>query len=285
MSDIKAYLLSVGNRAFASHKDDFGLLKETFAKKKIEVIETLSLPESDRAFVVLSGSDLTGIEEFMSQKLQPIKKIVLFITSDECGTFNVDKISHPNIKIWKQYPYPKHNKYFKMALGAPIRLRQNTPEYAEKEIDLFFAGQITHQRRQELGEVMRSLNTENYWPTAGFMQGGSAKDYYQKVAETRVVPAPAGTATIDSFRFYEALELLAMPIGDTKNSSGEDFDYWNYVFEQHVPFPKTNDWYRLPDMVNNIVSEYPANMHMVVAWWIRYKRDFANKIMEQINEH
>ena len=285
MSDIKAYLLSVGNRAFASHKDDFGLLKETFAKKKIEVIETLSLPESDRAFVVLSGSDLTGVEEFMSKKLQPIKKIVLFITSDECGTFNVDKISHPDIKIWKQYPYPKHKKYFKMALGAPIRLRQNTPEYTEKEIDLFFAGQITHQRRQELGKVMQSLNTENYWPTAGFMQGGSAKDYYGKVAKTRVVPAPAGTATIDSFRFYEALELLAMPIGDTKNSSGEDFDYWDYMFEQSVPFPKTNDWHNLPPMVDQIVSEYPANMHRVVSWWIKYKRDFSNKIMEQINEH
>jgi hypothetical protein len=285
LSDTKAYLFSIGNRAFASHKDDFGFVRQAFIKNKIEVVETLSLPEVDKAFVVLSGSDLTGLEEFVSERLQVIKKIVLFITSDECGTFNVDKIKHPDIKIWKQYPYPKHKKYFKMPLGAPIMLEKNMPEYSQKNIDLFFAGQITHQRRQELGAVMDSLNTEHYLPTAGFMQGSPSKDYYAKVAKAKVVPAPAGSATIDSFRFYEALELLAMPIGDTKNSSGEDFDYWDYVFEQTVPFPKTNDWNSLPSMVDQISSEYPANMHKVVAWWIKYKRDFCNKIMEQINEH
>ena len=284
MSAVKAYLLSVGDRAFASHKDDFGFLKETFVKNKIEIIETLSLPETDKSFVVLSGSDLTGLEVYMSEKLKPIKKIVLFITSDECGTFDVKKIKHPDIKIWKQYPYPKHEKYFKMPLGAPIMLSQNLPEYSQKEIDLFFAGQITHQRRQELGVAMRSLNTDNYLPTAGFMQGLPTKDYYEKVVKTKVVPAPAGSATIDSFRFYEALELLAMPIADTKNSSGKEFDYWDYVFEQSVPFPKTNDWNALLPMVEEIVSEYPANMHRVVAWWIKHKRDFSNKIMEQINE-
>jgi len=285
LSDIKAFLFSVGNRPFASHKDDFGLLQQTFNKKKIEIIETLELPETDRAFIVLSGSDLTGIESYVSGKLQSIKKIVLFITSDECGTFNVDKISHPDIKIWKQYPYPRHKKYFKMPLGVPIQIIKNMPEYATKEIDVFFGGQITHQRRQELGSVMKDYKPEHYWPTAGFMQGGHPKDYYAELAKSKVSPAPAGTATIDSFRFYEGLELLAVPVGDTKNSVGEDFDYWNYMFEQSVPFPKTNDWKNLPGMVDSIIAEYPANMHKIVSWWIKYKRDFANKIMEQINEH
>ena len=36
----------------------------------------------------------------------------------------------------------------------------------------------------------------------------------------------------------------------------------------------------IPSLLNN----YPHNMHQVVSWWIKYKRDLSIKLMDQINE-
>jgi hypothetical protein len=284
LSKIQAFLLTTKKLPPASHKDDFGFVKEALEKNNIEILEVTRLPRRSKAFVVISGSDLAGKEKFISNKLTVIKKIVMFITSDEAGAFDADKIDHPDIKIWRQYPYKKDSKFFKMALGAPMTMKSDIPKYAEKEKDIFFAGQITHQRRQELAETIESMGIKDYVPTPGFMQGDPRRTYYQKMCRARVVPAPAGHPCIDSFRFYEALEMLAMPIGDTKDSNGVEFDIWNYIFKSKLPFPRTKDWSELPEILEKILSDYPNNMHQAVAWWIKYKRDFANKIMEQINE-
>ena len=40
----------------------------------------------------------------------------------------------------------------------------------------------------------------------------------------------------------------------------------------------------LSSIVPDLLAEYPANMHRVVAWWIKYKRDFGLKIMEAVHE-
>lgn len=284
MSNLKAFLLSVEDRPFASHKDDFGFVKEAFDKKGIEILEVLSLPRREKAFVVLSGSDLLGLEDQISKELLNIKKIVLFITSDECGDFDTDRISHPNIKIWKQYPYEKHEKYFKMPIGVPMTMKNDVPEYTNKEEEVFFAGQVTHPRRQELYKAINNLGIKNYLKTDGFMQGDPRNTYYKKMSKAKIVPAPAGFASIDSFRFYEAIELLAMPIGDVKSAKGQKFDIWSFMFQHHGPFPKTQNWNRLEKIISEILKDYPGNMHQVVSWWIKYKRDFANTIMEQINE-
>lgn len=282
LSSERAFLYGIEGYPLANHKNDFGFVSEAFTKNNIVPEEVHSLPRIDKAFVVVSGSDMHGSESTVSKELRKINRVVLFITSDECGLFNVDKINHPNIKIWVQSPYPKHEKYFKMPIGAPLMLKNNLPEYTEKTSDIFFAGQITHQRRQELGKAIGYLNNVDYVPTAGFMQGDTPDVYYSKMTKSKIVPAPAGNVTIDSFRFYEALEMLTLPIGDIKDSSGNDFDFWDYTFGEEVPVPKTDNWYLLLDIAVRSIENYPANMHKAVSWWIKYKRDFANEIMEQI---
>jgi hypothetical protein len=164
-------------------------------------------------------------------------------------------------------------------------MKDNLPEYTNKKNDAFFSGQITHDRRRELAQFMPSVPNALFNPTPGFTQGYEPKEYYRHIAESKMVPSPAGTSTVDSFRFYEALELLSLPIGDLKSSTNEKYNFWDFVFEQETPFiPKTTTWKVLPNIVEKGVSDYPGNMHRAVGWWIKYKRDFAYKIMEQINE-
>ena len=284
MSDIKAYLLGLDGKSFADHKWDFGFLKEAFKKNKIDYEEVTSLPECDKAFVVICGYENRNIPFEISTELRKIKRVVLFITADERGLFRADKLKHPNIFVWIQSPYPgRHDNFYKMPIGLPSHLKDNLPDYTSKKNDVFFSGQITHDRRKQLAEIMPSVPNALFNPTPGFTQGYEPKEYYKHILESKIIPCPAGTSTIDSFRFYEALEMLSLPVADIRNSNNEKQDFWNFCFEQEVPVSKTANWYTLPEIVLQDLKDYPANMHRAVSWWIKYKRDFAYKIMEQLN--
>lgn len=277
---IKAYILSLNPLDTADGKWDYGLLRETFKRKKINEISVAALPNDDRAFVVIPGGGNAGKEEEINNELSKINRVVLFITGDECALFDVDKIKHKNISIWIQTPHDKHEKYNRFFLGPASHIKNNIPPYTEKKYDVFFGGQITHQRRQELARIMPRMKNSLYKPTEGFAQGDPPTEYYKNMLASKVVPAPSGAAVIDNFRFYEALEMLALPIGDLKEASGKEKHFYEYVYGKTVPVPLTHDWHQLPKIMLEIMNDYPNNMHRAVCWWIKYKRDFANKIME-----
>lgn len=279
---LKAYIYSKDPLDSANGKWDYGLLKQTFKKNKIDEVVVDYLPNTERAFVVIPGKGNAGKENEISKELNKINRVVLFITGDEENLFDVDQINHNNISIWIQYPTKKHQQYNKLPIGAPQHIKDNLPEYSQKTYDVCFAGQITHQRRQQLASAITSLNNLIYKPTDGFAKGLTPKEYYKDLFSAKIAPAPAGVVSIDSFRFFEAIEMLCVPIADLRNSKGQKENFYQYVFDQVNIFPSTNNWSELPSIVNSIFKEYPNNMHRIVAWWIKYKRDFAIKIMKEI---
>jgi hypothetical protein len=284
MNQPKAYIYSIDPLDAADGKWDYGLLKETFEKNNVDQVVVKQIPKADRGFVIIPGQGNAGKEKEISNQLKNLDRAVLFITGDECALFDVDKIDHPNISIWVQYAHPQHDKYNKFFIGVPQHLKSNLPDYPIKEYDIYFGGQITHQRRQQLAEVMPTLPNALYKPTEGFAQGEQPKDYYRTLSKTRVAPAPAGAMVIDTFRFFEAVEMLALPIGDLIDSKGEMIDYFNYVYHQEIPIKKIDDWAKLKRLLPKLLSNYPNNMHQVVCWWLKYKRDFSLKIMRDIYE-
>jgi hypothetical protein len=281
-----AYMLSYNTEATPNEKWDFGFLKEAFNKKNIEILNVKQLPNCDRAFVVIPGPQSIGNEDGISNELNKIKRVVLFITGDEEGTFDIEKITHNNIEIWIQYPHEKHQAYNKLPTGTPQHLKENLPNLPiKKDYDVYFAGQITHQRRQELDRAMSTVSNALYLPTKGFTQGDPPKEYYTKLASAKFAPAPSGVVVVDSFRFYEAIEMLCLPIADSINANGQKDNFWERLFDHKYQGPQINNWKNLESIKEEILSDYPQNMHKVVQWWIHYKRDFANKIMEQVNEY
>jgi hypothetical protein len=292
---INAYIYSPDKKTCPSDKWDYGLVKELFEINNIETKKVFELPECDRAFVVVSGPHLDMsctwfdnkeiiYEEKISNELQRISRVVLFITGDESGTFDVEKIKHNNIEIWVQYPHEKHEKYNKLPLGSPEHIKRNIPKYKNKDFDLFFSGQITHQRRKELDLNIKKINNVLYNATDGFAKGYAFAEYYEKMSSAKIVPCPSGAVVIDSFRLYEAIEMMCMPIADLVTSGGKDFNFYNFVFGSNFPIDVTNNWANLKTIVPNLLNNYPNNMHQIVCWWIKYKRDLAIKIMRQINE-
>ena len=281
---VKCYAISPKNKGYSNDKWDFGFLQEAFTKNNVDVLQVNKLPKSERAFVVAPGFEWHSREEILSNELNNIGRVVLFITADEAGVFQMNKIVHSNIEIWIQYPYPDHESYNKLPLGFPNHKENIIPKYPTKELNVYFSGQITHQRRQEIANALPSVPNSLYNLTKGFAQGETPSDYYRFLASAKFAPAPAGSVTIDSFRFYEGLEMLCLPIPDRVSSSGEDYGFWEILF-QDMPITQIDNWARLRKMVQQLLNDYPANMHRAVSWWIKQKRDFAYKIMEQINEH
>jgi hypothetical protein len=284
MNQSKCYLYSFNEEDCAADKWDYGLLKEIFDKHKVEQVKVLSIPTVDRGFVVIPGPQNLGHEEHINDQLKNISRLVLFITGDEEGKFDIAKIDHPNAEIWIQYPHKKHKKYNKLPVGVPQHLKKLAPEYPSKSNNLYFGGQITHSRRRQLAKVMPTLPNALFKPTAGFAQGDKPVDYYKTLATAKIVPAPSGAVVIDSFRFFEALEMLCLPIADNVDPDGNHVDFYKDIFGSKIPIPHVTNWAELVDLVPKLLNRYPQNMHMAVSWWIKYKRDLGIKIMEQVNE-
>lgn len=280
---IKTYLYSFKAEDCSADKWDYGLLKEVFDKYQIEQVRVTSIPKTERAFVVVPGPQNLGYEESVNREIQNVSRLVLFITGDEEGKFDIEKISHPNAEIWVQYPYEKHKDLNKLPIGVPQHLKKLVPEYPSKDYDICFSGQITHPRRQQIAKVMPFMPNALFTPTAGFAQGGEPKDYYKALASAKIAPAPAGAATIDTFRFFEAIEMLCLPIFDRIDSKGNSRDFYKDVFGYAIPVNGVVNWSELRKLVPELLNQYPGNMHIVVAWWIKYKRDLGIKMMRQVN--
>ena len=280
---INAYLYSFKQEDCAADKWDYGLLKQFFNKNNIKPDRVTTLPNTDRAFVVIPGPQNIDYEDQISEELSKISRVVLFITGDESATFKIDKIKHDNIEIWIQYPHRKHSQYNKLALGVPQHLSNNLPQYQDKSCDVFFSGQITHQRRQELATVMPEIPNSFYNPTTGFAEGLSPKRYYDKMFLSKIVPCPSGAMVIDSFRFYEAIEMLCLPIGDKLDSKMQRTDFFNFLFQGEHSIKTVENWQNLPDLLPELLNNYTFEMHQVVCWWIKYKRDLFNELMRQVN--
>jgi hypothetical protein len=283
MNDLKAYLYSVNQEDCAADKWDYGLLKQFFNKNNIKPDRVTTLPKTDRAFVVIPGPQNVDYEDQISEELNKIGRVVLLITGDESATFKVDKIEHNNIDIWIQYPHRKHSQYNKLALGVPQHLSNNLPEYQDKSYDVFFSGQITHQRRQELATVMPEIPNSFYNPTTGFAEGLKPKQYYNKMFLSKIVPCPSGAMVVDSFRFYEAIEMLCLPIGDKLDPRMRNTDFFNFLFDGNHTIKTFENWKQLPELLPKLLNDYTSDMHQVVCWWIKYKRDLFIELMRQVN--
>jgi hypothetical protein len=281
---IKTYLYSFNEKDCAADKWDYGLLKEIFDKYELDQIKVTSIPKEDRGFVVVPGPQNLGHEEDVNTQIQNLSRVVLFITGDEEGRFDISKINHPNIEIWIQYPHEQHKQYNKLPIGVPQHLKKFTPEYPSKDIDLYFGGQITHSRRQQLAKAIQQQPNALFKPTEGFAKGDIPADYYRILSTAKSAPAPSGAVVIDSFRFFEAIEMLCLPIGDSVDPNGNDVDFYNILFGYEIPVRLVSNWADLRFLVPELLSQYPQNMHSVVCWWIKYKRDLGIKIMRQINE-
>lgn len=285
---MKLFYLSLKENIPANDYWAYGMLNDLIASK-CEYKEVNKLPKTDKAIVVIPGEYHADVADEVNTQLQKIDRVVLFVMADEEAKFPVEQINHPNIDIWIQYPHQnRHEAYNKLGGGYPLQLKETVKDLTpDKTLRVFFSGQLTHQRRIEMYEAVQVYTNGDpecdVFGTNGFTQGYPQAEYYKKMVSSKVAPCAAGTIVPDSFRVYEALECMAIPIADQKNSQATFNDYWQWLLGQDPPFPTIKEWDSFAGYTNEVLDDWPTNMHRQTAWWIKYKRDLTKKVLEQAN--
>lgn len=225
------------------------------------------------AIVVIPGEYLGAKIDEINANLAKFKWCLVIITSDEHNVFPVDQLSHPNMKVYSTYPTTKFKNVDAWLPIGPARLAQLT--ITGKPLNWFFSGQINHVAREEYAKVLRARNAESddglLVETKGFAQGLAPAAYHGHLACAKVVPAPAGNISPDSFRLYEALEAGAVPVPQNP-------EFWNMLFPQGYPFPVIQEYEQLQGYMDDAIVQYPVLNNKVMAWWLYQKWYFKTLI-------
>lgn len=295
---MKAFYLSLKPKTPKNDYWDYGFLNDFISGRlwqppgfeKFETYEVDKLSREEKAIVIIPARHHADMVTEINKELSRIKKVVLFLMGDEEADFPVEKIAHENIHIWIQNPHVgRHDQYNKLGTTYPPKcsLELRNTKF-KKKLDIFFAGQITHQRREELSEILEELEIIKKYKmkiirSKGFTQGEPQEDYIKDMSQAKIVPCPSGAVIPDSFRLFEALECMAIPIGDERTPDGEIVEYWDWLFNEEAMFPRVINWDRLYGLIIDIKEDYPRNLHQQTAWWIKQKRSFAHKVIRQLN--
>jgi len=218
--------------------------------------------------------------------------VVLMIVGDEEALFKFEELQHPRMHIYvmsprKQARYLRDNVSF-LGTGYSPAVRHLDFIPPVKDIDYFFAGQVTHERRQIMNKYIRSLEGDTNWngkylATTSFTSGLDPEEYIETMARAKVAVCPSGPETPDTFRLFEALECGAVPIADTRvpsNKNNADFgdDYWEFFFGEPVPFPVITDWGNLHGYIQDVLDNYDAISVKVATWWNNYKYIMTSRL-------
>lgn len=237
------------------------------------------IPETDRQVVVIPGAYQWDVIDKINERLAEFKKILVIVTSDEESKFNVNKLDHPDMIVYSQYGNG--------GLMFPLGYSPGTRDYLkglgiqDKTLNWFFAGQITHSRRQMLAQQLRKMDKGFLLETDGFAKGLTKPDYISLLSTAKTVPCSPGPISVDSFRLYEALEAGCVPIADDVSPLvSYRLNYWRKLFGGEG-FPTFINYDDLPDLINRAV-EYPNMNNKVLAWWINKKYQFKEVLKQQL---
>jgi hypothetical protein len=180
---------------------------------------------------------------------------------------------------------PRTDKYNKLGTGYPPQCRTELAKLDYKKTkDVFFSGQITHSRRLQMWDQIvgaRWLDSD-LKKTDGFTQGYEPKEYYARMSRARIAPAPSGPETPDSFRLFEALECMCIPIADEIDPKGHFDGFWEWLFDEVVPFPRISNYKDLANYCGTALDDWQNKVNVQTAWWISKKRQFAYRVVNQL---
>lgn len=267
---------------------DQAIVLDLLARSRHNLVEHDNIdavPAGDGAVVCVPARFQDGDATLLNKALAPLPWVVLILTSDEEASFPYEDLDHPNLTAWVQYPRPsRHDNARRLPLGSTTDtpgLDQHDGE--DRPLDWFFAGQITHHRRVDAARGIVGHENGLLLASSRFAGGFDQATYLQHLASSKVVLAPSGPVSPDSFRLWEALEAVALPIVDARASHYDpDEPYWPWLLEEDLPFPVIEDWDTVGDVVDDALLGWPANAVRASAWWQQTKRRLAAQIDRDI---
>jgi len=237
------------------------------------------LPETDRKVIVIPGAYQWDVIPEINKRLAEFEKIMVFVTSDEECKFNVKALKHPDMIVYSQYGNE--------GIAFPIGYAPDTHEFLKaqgrkkKDIDWFFAGQVTHYRRKVMIKIAENIGGGTVYKTDGFGKGMEKNVYLEMLNRSKVALCPPGPVSQDSFRLYEALEAGCIPIIDDVSPLMATSNNYLYHLLPGAPFPIFSDFVEFPKLMKSSRNNEYLN-DSSFAWWINYKFRLKNMLKSKL---
>lgn len=277
---INILYLNYNHKAPCNGYWDMAFLNDTFEgiyNYNFEIKEARSIPKHLKfAVIVLPARSQIDYVNVLNREIQNLEGVLLFVVGDEESLYPIEKIKHDNIKIYTM-SYKKDNTEAFINGYPPQIHKYLNKKVPEKSIAWFFSGQITHSQREKCANVLKQRDDGELVETSGFTKGLSHPEYYALLKKSAVAPCPGGPCTPDTFRLYESLEMACTPIIDYK----QEKNYWHELLG-HNEIPTLDNYSQLNGYIDDCINNYPVRNNDIFSWWIRYKRDFKNKIINDI---
>lgn len=273
---------------------DQGLLEEMFAVGNYEhhsdfdYFKDLEIKQG--AIVIVNGRTHTRDTEAINTDIAHLKWCLFIDTGDEEALFPWRDVHHPLMRVWVMLP--RMNQHDDVSFHIPNGYRPQTKELLdmmpipdEREYDFFFAGQVTHARREQCVEAARELSNGVIIETHSFGEAAiTYPEYLSYLTHSKIALCPSGPETPDTFRVWEALEAGCVPIVDQFATNNQSPGFWQYLLKENPPFPIVSYWDKLPELLPELLKEYPENANRCFAWWQQYKRKLKFRLEDDVKE-
>lgn len=251
--------------------------------------EVDSIPNNtEKAYVVVNAKAHAGHYKKLAKELNKVKELVLILSSDEDRLFDLnllkENLKTPPVAVYVQYSNTNESESHISDNIYPIPCGwANSQPSDDKNVDVFFVGQITHDRRLDFAQNLSPIVNES--PDLvfdlkffeNFAGDVSPIEYADKISKSKIVPAPSGAVSIESFRAYEALESVSVPILDTESSFADWAGFWEFLFCEKgvlrsMPFVQIKNYADLKGYIYDILNNFNFVQALTYVNWIRYKR-------------
>lgn len=242
------------------------------------------------AVVVVPFRHMTEHVGWLAKQLDRLTWSVVILTSEEEWLGDWRALEAENRRLWVMQARPEHENVSQM---LPCGWYPGTREgiavvpYAARPLAWFFAGQVTHVRREECVAALRRTRPyvdnvlhENatYFDTTQMNQA----TYYELIAQAKIVPCPSGPVSLCTGRVEEALEAGCVPIVDMIKPEDPQFDYWTMLFGERHPLRGVHDWSTFPQVMTEELAAWPANANRCWSFWQQWKRQTAHRLDDDV---
>lgn len=273
---------------------DQGLLEDIFKQGNYEHVgSTQEVPPGEGAIVIINGRTHVEDTSKITHDIFSLRWCLFIDTGDEEANFPWREVKHPLMRVWMMLP--RMNQHDDTHFKLPNGYRPTTREVLAKlpsrprKFDMFFAGQVNHPRREECVTVL-----EQYLPvypdsvlvkTDGFgKEILPYSEYLDLMSQSKLVMCPSGIESPDNFRLYEALEAGCLPVVDAFSTKFQTHGFWRYLFGDDIPFPIVSYWDKLPDILPQLLAEWPERSAKCYAWWQQKKREIKWQLIDDVKE-
>lgn len=230
----------------------------------------------------------------LQEYIMGLRWCIIMFTGDEEGVFPFEKLQHPNMHMYVMSPRrtKRYENVSFLGTGYAPSVDQLPKKMPKKIYDYFFIGQVTHERRQEMAQAIGDmLATKDYKGRYvaydNFTGQTPPREYINELAQAKIAYCPSGPETPDTFRLFEALEAGCVPIADTRVPSNKDNaefgdEYWEYFFDETIPFPVIRDYGSLAGYTQDVLNNYDEISVQVGSWWMRVKHKWAIALNEHV---